>query len=121
MLGKQFKLLVNCYVVDIPDTDINIVSPDNAKYYGLPMPVNQNNVGKSFRDGKIIAIIPKDSVFKITDIVRKKSFEYDIIMYYVSFDFPQFKKLNGYRIFSRDGNVPSILPKFAKELKKQQP
>jgi hypothetical protein len=119
-LGQRFELGVSCYVFFPSGTkEVPLLSPDNAPHERLPLPVDAKHIGHVFAEGKIIGIVPKGTVFRIVDVVRKTSLEYDILMYYVALEIPSDgipATLNAYRLFNQYEDVPSIIPKFGKRV-----
>ena len=119
-VGVLYRLAVDCYVVDLVEgTGMPLLSPDGARHYGLPLPVSSSHIGQTSAAGRITAVVPQGSIVEVVDVQRKRSLEYDIIMYHVSVRgfLPRVPRvLNGYRLFTQGGGLPAILPGVGERL-----
>ena len=122
-IGKMYKLKVDCYVVRPKWKEKTLVlSPDEAVYEGLPIPVNKINIGKSFQGDLIIDIMKRGAIFEVVDVKRLSSYEYDILRPYVRVTGGRTNNetlFQAYRLFSSDTGNLEIVPKYATEVRGQ--
>ncbi len=115
-VGQTYLLIVDCYVVQPNWKDRTlIISPDKAPHYRLPLPVQTAHVGRVFHGDLIVGLIPSGTVFRVEDVKRVRSVEFDYLMPLVRIISEGEKGgavFNAYRVFSRDTDGPEIITEY---------
>lgn len=115
--GNIYTLKVDCYVVRPPWKDKTLLlSPDQAPFYRLPLPVGRKYVGQSCHGYEIVDVMTKGTEVRVVDVKRIWSAEVDDVMPYVCANNDQAEKpllFNAYRLFSRDTGNLKIVSSYA--------